>query len=131
MKKVCDYQQLIYIKGRMNVFSKVSVFRHLMLLSDKEVTKLTSTSYFATFEELLKAVQNNKIWNAEVGHTCILKRPKVCITCGLSEYYITKRNFTEVYLMRRFEDASDEPMKVLMEELPADEFAEYLRERNI
>ncbi len=131
MKKVYDYQQLIYIKGRMEDFYKTSIRKHLILLSDETMASLSSVDCFSTFKELFEAVLDNKIWNAEAGHTFFLKRPEVYINCGLECYHVTERNFTEIRLWHYFADASDEPMTVLMKELPADEFAEYLKERNI
>lgn len=126
MKKVYDCHQSIAIGSRCN-FVPTSIKDHLCLLSDEEVLNRTNRIYYKTFNEFFKACAEKKVRNANV-HYFLFKIPYV----DMGDRIITKFNFPdEICVWNHAREVPDYSMAVLMRELPADEFAEYLRERGI
>lgn len=126
MKKVYDCQQSIAIGSRCK-FIPTSIRDHLHLLSDEEVLNRTNRIYYKTFDEFLEACIKGEIRNVDV------LPPVLGITwISVGDYIITKINFPdEICVWNHAREVPDYSMAVLMRELPAEEFAEYLRERGI
>lgn len=130
MKLVYDCEQSICL-GTRSEFKHTSISNHLHLFNAKQALDHTNRTYYQTFEEFFEACVEGKVRNANP-YFGIFKVPKVEVRCGIYWYTITKRNFPdEICVWNHAKKASHLPMSILMEELPSDEFAEYLRERGI
>jgi hypothetical protein len=130
MKQVYDCEQLIALGTRCE-FKHTSIWDNLHLLDAKEALSNTNRTYYETFEEFFEACKEGLIRNADA-YLGLFKVPKVQVRCGIDWHTITARNFPdEICVWNHAKNVSHYSMKKLMENLPADEFAEYLRERNI
>jgi hypothetical protein len=130
MKQVYDCEQYIAL-GTKAEFKHTSIWDHLHLLDAEEALNRTNRTYYKSFEDFFKACEKGLVRNADA-YLGLFKVPKVKVRCGIDWYTITARNFPdEVCVWNHAKNVSHYSMKKLMEELPSDEFAEYLRERNI
>jgi hypothetical protein len=130
MKLVYDCEQSICL-GTRGEFKHTSISNHLHLFDAKQALDHTNRTYYKTFEEFFEDCVEGKVRNANP-YLGLFKVPKVQIHCGIYWFTITKRNFPdEICVWNHAKNVSHYSMQTLMEELPADEFAEYLRERNI
>lgn len=130
MKQVYDCEQYISL-GTQAEFKHTSIWDHLRLLDAEESLDRTNRTYYKNFEDFFKACEEGLVRNADA-YFSLFKVPKVKVRCGIDWYTITARNFPdEVCVWNHAKNVSHYSMKKLMEELPSDEFAEYLRERNI
>ena len=129
MKQVYDCEQSISL-GPKREFESTSIWWHLHLLDAEQALNLTNRTYYKTFKEFFEACAEDRVRNAEA-YIGLFKTPKVLIKCGMNHYTITKRNFKEVCVWNHTKRVSHLPMSTIMEQLPADEFAEYLRERGV
>ena len=129
MKLVYDCEQFISLGTRCE-FKHTSIWNHLHLLDAEESLDATNQTYYKTFKEFFEACAEGRVRNADA-YIGLFKTPKVAVKCGMNHYTVTKRNFKEVCVWNYTTEVSHLPMSTIMEKLPADEFAEYLRERNI
>lgn len=130
MKQVYDCEQYIAL-GTKAEFKHTSIWDHLHLLDAEEALNRTNRTYYKNFEDFFKACEEGVVRNADA-YLGLFKVPKVRVRCGIDWYTITARNFPdEVCVWNHAKNVSHYSMKSLMENLPSDEFAEYLRERNI
>lgn len=130
MKQVYDCEQYIAL-GTKAEFKHTSIWDRLHLLDAEEALNRTNRTYYKNFEDFFKACEEGLVRNADA-YLGLFKVPKVKVRCGIDWYTITARNFPdEVCVWNHAKNVSHYSMKKLMEELPSDEFAEYLRERNI
>lgn len=129
MKLVYDCEQSISL-GPKREFESTSIWWHLHLLDAEQALNLTNRTYYKTFEEFFEACAEGYVRNADA-YIGLFKTPKVLVKCGMNHYTVTKRNFQEVCVWNHTQEVSHLPMSTIMDKLPADEFAEYLRERNI
>lgn len=130
MKQVYDCEQFIALGSRCE-FKYTSIWDHLHLLNTAQALDATNRTYYNNFKDFFEACEEGLVRNADA-HLGLFKVPKVEVRCGFDRYTITARNFPDVICV--WNHAKSVPhysMKKLMESLPADEFAEYLRERNI
>ena len=130
MKQAYDCEQYIAL-GTKAEFKHTSIWDHLHLLDAEEALNRTNRTYYKNFEDFFKACEEGLVRNADA-YLGLFKVPKVKVRCGIDWYTITARNFPdEVCVWNHAKNVSHNSMKKLMEVLPSDEFAEYLRERNI
>ena len=129
MKLVYDCEQSISL-GPKREFESTSIWWHLHLLDAEQALNCTNRTYYKTFEEFFEACAEGYVRNADA-YIGLFKTPKVSVKCGMNHYTVTKRNFQEVCVWNHANEVSHLPMSILMEKLPAGEFAEYLRERGI
>ena len=129
MKLVYDCEQSISL-GPKREFESTSIWWHLHLLDAEQALNCTNRTYYKTFEEFFEACAEGYVRNADA-YIGMFKTPKVSVKCGMNHYTVTKRNFQEVCVWNHANEVSHLPMSILMEKLPAGEFAEYLRERGI
>ena len=129
MKRIYDCEQLISI-GTRGEFEHTSVWKHLHLLDEEQFLDCTNCTYYKTFEEFFEACSEGEIRNA-MAYFGMFKTPKVEIRTPFSRI-ISKKNFPdEICVWNRAVEAGHYTIQTLMDELPADEFVEYLRERGI
>ena len=129
MKQVYDCEQFISLSPKRE-FESTSIWWHLHLLDAEQALNRTNRTYYKTFEEFFEACADGYVRNADA-YIGLFKTPKVLVKCGMNNYTVTKRNFQEVCVWNHTKAVSHLPMSTIMEQLPADEFAEYLRERGI
>ena len=130
MKKVYDCEQFIALGSRCE-FKRTSIWDHLHLLDAKQALNATNRTYYENFKDFFEACKEGKVRNAEA-YLGLFKVQKVKVRCGIDWYTITAHNFPDcICVWNHAKNVSNYSMKKLMENLPADEFAEYLRERNI
>ena len=130
MKQVYDCEQSIMIGSR-SEFKYTSFCDYLHLLDAKEALSRTNRTYYENFKEFFEACEDGLVRSANA-YIGLFKVPKVEVRCGVYWHTITARNFPDVICVQNHAaNVSHYSMKQLMENLPADEFAEYLRERNI
>ena len=130
MKQVYDCEQIIALGTRCE-FKYTSIWDHLHLLDAKQALDVTNRTYYKNFKDFFEACEEGKVRNAEA-YLGLFKVPKVKVHCGIDWYTITAHNFPDcICVWNHAKNVSNYSMKKLMENLPADEFAEYLRERNI
>ena len=130
MKQVYDCEQFIALGTRCE-FKYISIWDHLHLLSAKQALDVTNRTYYKNFKDFFEACEEGLVRNAEA-YLGLFKVPKVKVRCGIDWYTITAHNFPDcICVWNHAKNVSNYSMKKLMENLPADEFAEYLRERNI
>ena len=130
MKQVYDCEQFICL-GTRSEFEPTSFCNNLHLFDAKQALDHTNRTYYKTFEEFFEACIEGRVWNAKA-YIGLFKTPKVLVKYGLHYYMVTKRNFPdEICVWNHAKNVSHYSMSTIMKELPADEFAEYLRERNI
>ena len=130
MKQVYDCEQYIALGTRCE-FKYTSIWDHLHLLDAKQALDATNRTYYENFKDFFEACKEGKIRNATV-YFGLFKVPKVKVCCGIDWYTITAHSFPDcICVWNHAKNVSNYSMKKLMENLPADEFAEYLRERNI
>ncbi|MBQ8792763.1 MAG: hypothetical protein IJZ62_04040 [Clostridia bacterium] len=88
-----------------------------------------------TFEEVVQAIENGLIHQAEVGRTFFGNKPMIILhTDDLYGFKIkmTEKNFKPVRVKHTWEDYKQRiTINSLAKELPADEFCEYLKDRGI
>lgn len=129
MKLIYDCEQAIALGSKAN-FQPTSYCEHLHLLDAEQALNCTYRTYYKTFKEFYDACAEGKICNADA-YIGWFKVPKVQVYCGNDLYTITARNFPdEICVWNRAKEVRPS-MNKLMSALSADEFAEYLRERNI
>ena len=130
MKKVYDCEQFIALGSRCE-FKRTSIWDHLHLLDAEQSLDATNRTYYENFEDFFKACEEGLVRNADA-YFSLFKVPKVKVHCGIDQYIITAHNFPDcICVWNHAKNVSNYSMKKLMENLPADEFAEYLREHNI
>lgn len=130
MKQVYDCEQFIALGTRCE-FKHTSIWDHLHLLDATQALDATNRTYYKNFKDFFEACEEGKVRNADA-YFGLFKVPKVKVRCGIDWYTITARNFPdEICVWNHAKNVSHYSMKKLMDNLPADEFAEYLRERNI
>lgn len=130
MKQVYDCEQFIALGTRCE-FKYTSIWDHLHLLNAKQALDVTNRTYYKNFKDFFEACEDGEVRNAEA-YLGLFKVPKVKVRCGIDWYTITAHNFPDcICVWNHAKNVSNYSMKKLMENLPADEFAEYLRERNI
>ena len=129
MKLVYDCGQSISLAPHHD-FQETSIWWHLHLLDAEEALDRTNRTCYSTFESFFEAVCENKVRNADA-YIGLFKTPKVRVKCGMDFYTVTKRNFKEVCVWNHAKEVSHLPMTTIAKQLPADEFAEYLRERGV
>ena len=131
MKNVYDFEQRIHIKGLMNDFRDTSIWHHYELCSDAYIVEEEGRWCFPTFDELWDFLEDtNGIFNADHWMNCFGTR-KIRFKCGIDCYTISEKNYKTVTLWHHFKSADDVSLKTLMENLPAEQMVEYLKERGL
>ena len=131
MKKVYDFEQKIHIKGQMNDFRDTSIWHHSRLCSDDYIVENEGRWCFPTFDDLWDYLENTAgILNTDHWTNCFGTR-KIRFKCGIDCYTISEKNYQPVTLWHHFKSADDVSLKTLMENLPAEQMVEYLKERGL
>lgn len=130
MKQVYDCEQFISLGSRYD-FGYTSLQDYLRLLDEEQALNATNRTYYKNFNDFFEACEKGLVRSAKA-YFGLFKVPKVKVRYGIDWYTITARNFPdEICVWNYAKKVPHFSMKRLMEDLPADAFAEYLRERGI
>ena len=131
MKQIYDFQQKIFIKKQTLDFKDTSIWHHYRLFSDEAVVQKSGRWTFRTFDDLwryleeMAGILNTKHWT-----NCFGVR-KVRFNLGLEYYTVSEKRYHEVTLWHHMKEEEFVSLNTLMENLPADDMVEYLRERGL
>lgn len=131
MKHVFDRRTYIKLNG-WECFKDTSIFKDLQFLPEGKATE--KLFYIRDFKELVTKVQNGLICNAEMDETFFKHRPKVVLhTADLfnDSFSVTEKNFAPLEIKIEYLKVKNISLKTLSEMLPADDFVEYLKDREI
>ena len=132
MKKVFDRVMKVRFSGSKEWFD-TSIFHHLVY--EREEFNGQKFDYrFDNFQEAFDFIEQGYLRNAETTETFFRHRPQIHIStasmkCG--GVYYTEKNFKPFDVRIEYVEKNETSLRVLFEMLKADEFCEYLKDRNI
>ena len=132
MKKVFNR----VIKVRFNGSDKwydTSVFYHLVY-EREDFDGQKFDYHFDNFQKAFEWIKQGYLRNAETTQTMFRHRPKIHIHTASAIYddvYYTEKNFKPFDVRIEYVEKSGTSLRELSEMLKADEFCEYLKDRNI
>lgn len=130
MKKIYDKEQFFYIKGQTNDFEPTSILRHLYVMDEDEVMEHERRYGYQSFQELWELVKGGGVLNAEAQKTLFGNR-QIHFQSGPDSYTVKEKHFKEVSIWWHCFECPNVSMKTLLEELPAEELIDYLKERGL
>lgn len=132
MKKVFDRRVLVKFAGDKE-WTDTSIWIHLDY-DHEEIQKEDFTYHLDTFQKAYDFIKNGYLRNAETDETFFRHRPQIRINIArLSDGVITytEKSFKPFDVKIVYEDASHISLSTLSEKLRADDFCQYLKDRNI
>lgn len=130
MKKVYDREQFFFIKGQTHNFEPTSIRSYLRVMDEDAVMKYEGRYSFQDFQPLWELVEGGVVRNAEVQKGLFGAR-SIYFRSGIDGYTVREKNFKEVTIWWHCTECPNITMATLLEELPAEDLTEYLRERGI
>lgn len=130
MKKIYDCEQFFYIKGQTCNFECTSIWRHLRVMDEEQVMAYERRYGYQSFQELWELIESGVVLNAEAQKTLFGKR-QIHFKSGLDGYTVKEKRFKEVTIWWHCTECPKVTMKTLLEDLPADDLVEYLKERGL
>ena len=130
MKKIYDREQFFYIKGQTKKFQPTSIWRHLRVMDEDQVMAYERRYGYQSFQELWELVESGAVLNAEAQKTLFGNR-QIYFKSGLDGYTVKEKRFKEVTIWWHCTECPKVTMKTLLEDLPADDLVEYLKERGL
>lgn len=127
MKKVYDFRTLISFNNK--DWYDTSYRHHLTYCSEENAKE--AGFEVSTFQDALKFI--DIIPNAEVGETWFTKKPmiEIFIRAPLDNIRTTKKNFRPFYVKFEYVEHKNSSFSFLSENLPGDDFCEWLKDRGI
>jgi hypothetical protein len=128
MKKIYEAFPQINIKGE---WLSCTMHGRTRALSP-EIAENSMEVFYNTFDELFEACANGKITNAYTSKG--FKGKRIChlpTLCRDFAYRITEKNFTPIGFRWDCREVKNPSLDYLMKYLPADDFIEWLAEKNI
>ena len=132
MKKVFDRVIKVRFNGN-NDWYDTSVFSHLVY-EREEFNGQKFDYHFNNFQEAFDWIKQGHLQNAETTETFFRHRPQIHISTASMEcdsVYYTEKNFKPFDVRIEYVERKEMSLRELSEMLKADEFCEYLRDRNI
>ena len=128
MKKVVDFVQYVSFDGG-KTFRDTSIWSHLHYIEPAEDKIIV----LETFEQAYEYIKADKLMNAEIDTTFFRGRKQIHISTADLDYIrsFTKKNYKPIIVKTVLEEKTDVSIKNLSHFLSADEFCEYLKDRNI
>lgn len=128
MKKVVDFVQYVSFDGG-KTFQDTSIWSHLCYVEPTEEKVIV----LETFEQAYEYIKADKLMNAEIDTTFFRGRKQIHIStaeldCRRS---FTEKNYKPIIVKTVLEEKTDVSIENLSHFLSADEFCEYLKDRNI
>ena len=90
--------------------------------------------HFDNFQEAFNWIEQGYLQNAETTETLFRRRPQIHISIASLEWdgvYYTEKNFKPFDVRIEYVEKSGTSLRELSEMLKADEFCEYLKDRNM
>lgn len=130
MKQIYDKITEIKIEGVTRGFVDTSVWHHYHYCDSEEVQ--FSSEEFSNYDDLFKAVIDNRIPNASVEYSLFTGKPylKFFNANELHDHYMKRKTFTKVQMVVRYEKVKSYSLKTLYESLPAEEFLAFCADHN-
>ena len=131
MKKVFDKRVYIKLEGWED-YKDTSIFKDLQFLPEEKAVE--KSFCIRDFKELVAKVQNGVVCNAEMDETFFKHRPKVILhTEDLfnNRFSVTEKSFVSIKIKIEYLEDKNTSLKTLSEMLPADDFVEYLKDKEI
>ena len=127
MKKVYDRTVLIKLSNS-KVWQETSWFHHYHYIDEEPENRY----YYKKAETFSQACEYTKyIYNANVITTLFTKKPMIEMNIGDSRVTYTEKNFKPFEIKIVYKEVNYLSMSDLSSMLTADEFCEYLKDRNI
>ena len=128
MKKVVNFVQYVSFDGG-KTFQNTSILNHLCYvepIEDKIVV-------LETFKQAYEYIKADKLMNAEIDTTFFKGRKQIHISTADLDYRrsFTEKNYKPIVIKTVLEEKTDVSIKNLFHLLSADEFCEWLKDRNI
>ena len=131
MKKV--FVRVVKVKfNGSNEWYYTSIFYHL-IYEREEFNGKKFDYHFDNFQEAFDWIEQGYLRNAEITETFFRRRPKIHISTALpfGSVYYTEKNFKPFDVRIEYVERNELSLRGLSEMLKADEFCEYLKDRNI
>lgn len=127
MKKVYDLRTLVSFNNK--DWYDTSYRYHLTYCSEEDAKE--AGFEVSTFQDALKFI--DIIPNAEVGETWLTKKPmiEIFIRTSFDNIRMTKKNFKPFYVKFAYVEHKNFSFSFLSENLPGDDFCEWLKDRGI
>ena len=132
MKKVFDRVIKVRFNGN-NEWHDTSIFSHLVY-EREEFDGQKFDYHFNNFQEAFDWIEHGYLRNAETTETLFKHRPQIHISTASMKcdgVYYTEKNFKPFDVRIEYVERKEMSLRELSEMLKADEFCEYLRDRNI
>lgn len=128
MKKVADFIQYVSFDGG-KTFQDTSIWNHLCYVEPAE----DKIVVLETFEQAYEYIKADKLMNAEIDTTFFKGRKQIHISTADLDYRrsFTEKNYKPIVIKTVLEEKTDVSIKNLFHLLSADEFCEWLKDRNI
>ena len=131
MKKVFD--RVIKVRfNESNEWYNTSIFYHLVY-EREEFNGQKFDYHFDNFQKAYEWIEQGHLQNAETMETFFRHRPQIHISTTSMKYdvYYTEKNFKPFDVRIEYVERNRMSLRTLSEMLRADEFCEFLRDRNI
>ena len=131
-KKVFDREVKVRFNGS-DEWYDTSIFYHLVY-EREEFNGQKFDYHFDNFQEAFDWIEQGYLRNAETTETFFRHRPQIHISTASikrESVYYTEKNFKPFDVRIEYVEKSGTSLRRLSEMLKADEFCEYLRDRNI
>lgn len=132
MKKVFDRRVLVKFQGDKE-WNDTSIFHHYVY-TDEEFEQENFHYEMKNFTEAYNFIREGYLRNAEISQTFLTKKPQIKISIGgIHDIIIkyTEKNFKPFEVKIVYENINNVKITTLADLLNADEFCEYLRDRDI
>ena len=132
MKKVFDRVIKVRFNGS-NGWHDTSILYHLVYEHEK-FNGQKFDFHFDNFQEAFEWIEQGHLRNTETTQTMFRHRPQIhihTVSVMYDDVYYTEKNFKPFDVRIEYEEKSGVSLSGLSEMLKADEFCEYLRDRNI
>ena len=128
MKKVVNFVQYVSLDGG-KTFQKTSIWNHIHYVKPAE----DKVVVLETFEQAYEYIKADKLMNAEIDTTFFKGRKQIHIsTANLDcRKSFTEKNYKPIIVKTVLEEKTNVSIESLSRFLSADEFCEWLKDRNI
>ena len=128
MKKVIDFRQYVsFDDGK--TFQDTSMGNHFQYIEPIE----EKINILETFEQAYEYIKADKLMNAEIDTTFFKGRKRIHISTADLDCIksFTEKNYKPIIVKTVFEEITDVSIEKLARSLSADDFCEWLKDRNI
>ena len=132
MKKVFDRVVKVKFNGN-NKWYNTSIFSHLVY-EREELDGQKFDYHFDNFQKAFEWIEQGYLQNAETTKTLFRHRPQIHISTASMNcdgVFYTEKNFKPFDVRIEYIEKNEISLRELSEMLKADEFCEYLKDRNI